>query len=168
MRVSAASTAAGSARSLSFAACRRLRGRASSLATIDRVGCGIVVFGLVAGRIRDPAVDRGFVPSNAVNADLHLGRKGPFGDLAVDGRSRQSGAIENGSEADDPFGLGHTAVPSFGRWRGSPAPTVWLSPRGAQECRKSRLARPCGCLRSLAFGCVQWSTRCGGEKIVPG
>lgn len=42
-----------------------------------------------------------------MNADFDLGRKRPFGDLAIHGRARQAGPGENGLQADDLVGVGH-------------------------------------------------------------
>src|SRR5690606_3256074 len=44
---------------------------------------------------------------------LIWGRKGAFGDLAVDGGPRQSGAGENGFQADDTIWLTHGCAASF-------------------------------------------------------
>lgn len=60
-------------------------------------------------RIGDPPVDGGFVPTCAVDADLDLSWKRTFGDLAVEGRTRQPGASKYGLEADDPIRVGHGA-----------------------------------------------------------
>ncbi len=56
----------------------------------------------VTRRVGHPSVDLSFAPASAVNADWYLRRERPFGDLAVDGRSRQSCAVKNGSKPDDP------------------------------------------------------------------
>jgi hypothetical protein len=40
-------------------------------------------------------------------ADLHLLRKGPLGDLAIDRGARQAGAGKDGLQADDFFEVGH-------------------------------------------------------------
>lgn len=57
--------------------------------------------------IIDPAIDGGFPPACAMNADFDLGRKRPFGDLAIHGRARKAGTGEDGLEADDLVGIGH-------------------------------------------------------------
>lgn len=58
-------------------------------------------------RILDPAVDVGFFPSGAVDADPDLGRERAFGDLAVDGGPGQAGPAENGFQANDTVWFGH-------------------------------------------------------------
>ena len=57
--------------------------------------------------IIDPAIDCGFSPACAMNADLYLGGERPFGDLAIHGRAGQAGPGENGLQADDLVGVGH-------------------------------------------------------------
>lgn len=105
MRVSAASTATGSQGApLSFAAARRSRRGTSSSCMAGLPGIARVAIDAIAGGIGDPAVDGGFMPSGAVNADPHLRREGSFGDLAVERRSRQPGAGKDGLEADDAVG----------------------------------------------------------------
>src|SRR3546814_9129347 len=47
------------------------------------------------------------MPPGTVDAELLLPRKGAFGDLAVNGRARQSGAILDGLHTDNSFGSGH-------------------------------------------------------------
>src|SRR5690606_11557290 len=67
----------------------------------------IVIFRAIGGGIGDPAVDRGFMPTGAVDADLLLSRESAFRDLAIDGRARQPGAVEDSLETDNSFGSGH-------------------------------------------------------------
>jgi hypothetical protein len=64
-------------------------------------------------RIFNPAIDVGFMPSRAVDADPDLGREGALGDLAVESGSRQARAGEHGFEADDALWRGH-GWPAFG------------------------------------------------------
>ena len=54
-----------------------------------------------ASGIGNPAVDVGFPPAGAVDADPHLGGEGALGDLALDGGTGQPGPGENGFHADD-------------------------------------------------------------------
>src|SRR5690606_6098225 len=60
-----------------------------------------------AGRVGDPAVDVGFLPSRAVGADPDLGRERALLDLSVDGGPGHAGAGENGLQADDTVWLAH-------------------------------------------------------------
>src|SRR4051812_8740512 len=62
--------------------------------------------------IVDPAVDVGFAPAGAMDADPDLGRECALGDLAVDGGPGQPGPGEDGLEADDPIWLWHGFVGS--------------------------------------------------------
>src|SRR5206468_611388 len=57
--------------------------------------------------VGDPAVDVGFPPTSAVDADPQLGGERALGDLAVDGGPGQAGPRENGFEADDTVWCGH-------------------------------------------------------------
>ena len=58
-------------------------------------------------RVGDPAIDVGFLPASAIDADLDLGGKRAFGDLAIDGGPRQAGAGKNGLQANDTIWLTH-------------------------------------------------------------
>ncbi len=62
--------------------------------------------------IGDPAVDIGFPPACAVDADPELGRECAFADLAVDGGSGQAGTGKNGFQADDPVWFAHGCAAS--------------------------------------------------------
>ena len=57
--------------------------------------------------IGDPAVDVGFLPSRAVDADFELGRERALSDLAVDGGPGQAGSGKDGVQADDAIWCGH-------------------------------------------------------------
>lgn len=61
----------------------------------------------IAYRISDPAVDGGFPPARAVDADLDLRRESPFIDLAIEGCTRQSSASEHGLDADNSISVMH-------------------------------------------------------------
>src|SRR3546814_824679 len=67
----------------------------------------VVVVRAVGGGVGDPAVDCRLMPPGTVDAELLLPRKGALGDLAVNGRARQSGAILDGLHTDNSFGSGH-------------------------------------------------------------
>src|SRR5690606_10328803 len=67
---------------------------------------------LPSGRIGDPAVNVGFMPSCAVDADPELGRERALGDLAVDGGPGQPGAGKNGLQTDDTVWLTHGCAAS--------------------------------------------------------
>jgi hypothetical protein len=67
---------------------------------------------LPCDRIGDPAIDVGFPPASAVDADLDPRRKRALGDLAVDGRPGQAGAGENGFHADDTVWCEHGCAAS--------------------------------------------------------
>jgi hypothetical protein len=58
--------------------------------------------------ICDPAVEFGFLPSRAIDAQLDLWREGAFFDFPIDGRPGQAGAVEDGLEADDAVWFGHS------------------------------------------------------------
>ena len=47
------------------------------------------------------------MPTRTVDADPDLGRKCPLGDLAIERGAGKAGAVENGLEADDLFGIRH-------------------------------------------------------------
>jgi hypothetical protein len=63
--------------------------------------------GAIAGGIGDPAIDGGFMPTCAIDADWHLARECAFGDLAIERRAGQAGAGKHGLYTDDPFSVGH-------------------------------------------------------------
>ena len=98
-----------------------------------RSGCpGLVEVKLVPGigdpigrRIGNPAVDLRFTPASAVNADRYLRRERPFGDLAIDSRARQSGAMKDGFEADDTVWFWH--VRNSIAWRLMTLPAMKLT-----------------------------------------
>ena len=51
--------------------------------------------------IGDPAINIGFTPTSAVDADPDLSRECALCDLAVDGGPGQASTIEDGFQADD-------------------------------------------------------------------
>jgi hypothetical protein len=72
-----------------------------------------------ADRIGDPAIDGGFVPARAVDADLDLRRERALGHLAIERRAGEAGAGEHGLDPDD-FVIGiHGDVLPFcdSQWR---------------------------------------------------
>jgi len=74
---------------------RRMGGAAASPTIIDLFSRS------PASGICDPSIDVGFSPAGAVDADPDLRRERALGDLAVEGGPRQSGAGENGLQAND-------------------------------------------------------------------
>lgn len=64
----------------------------------------------ISGRIGDPSVKLGLLPAAAADAELDLLRKRAFFHFAVDGRTGQAGAVEDGLEADDAVWFGHGRV----------------------------------------------------------
>src|SRR3546814_296496 len=66
--------------------------------------------------IGDPTVDGRLPPASAVDANLDLARERAFRNLAVEGRTRQTGTCEHGFDTDDPFEIGQASDSS-----------VWLS-----------------------------------------
>lgn len=110
----------------------------------------------VTRRVGHPAVDLSFAPAGAVNADRYLRRECPFGDLAVDGRSRQSCAVKNGFKPDDPVWVWHVRH-SIAWWSLTPPAMkliVFSNERRAicverREAHKKRLAGALNCMASL-------------------
>jgi hypothetical protein len=110
----------------------------------------------VTRRVSHPAIDLSFAPAGAVNADRYLRRECPFGDLAVDGRSRQSCAVKNGFKPDDPVWFCHVRHP-IGWWSLTPPAMklIVFSNEGRatsverREAHKKRLAGALNCMASL-------------------
>lgn len=78
---------------------------------------GLVEIKLVAGsghpvarRIGNPAIDLGFAPAGSMDADRYLRRERPFGNLAINRRTRQSCAMKDGFEANDTVWFWHVRV----------------------------------------------------------
>lgn len=67
----------------------------------DQLDLIALAFRAPSNRIGDPAVDVGFMPAGAVDANLDLGRERSLGDLAVDGGAGQSRPDKNGFQTDD-------------------------------------------------------------------
>lgn len=61
----------------------------------------------IAPWIGDPAIDGGFVPTRAMDADRHLPGKAALRDLAVEGGTGKPGTGKNGFQTNDAFGIGH-------------------------------------------------------------
>jgi len=72
--------------------------------------------------IGDPAVDIGFPPASAVDADPDLGRERTLGDLSVYGGPGQAGPAENGFQADDTVWFGHGCAASCRLFLTAPDP----------------------------------------------
>ncbi len=64
----------------------------------------------IPGRIGNPSVKLGLLPAAAADAELDLLRKRAFVHFAINSRTGQAGAVEDGLEADDAVWFGHGRV----------------------------------------------------------
>src|SRR5690242_11550816 len=107
-----------------------------------------LAFRLPCDGIVDPAIDVGFAPAGAVDADFELGRECALGDLTVDRGAGQTGPGQDGFEADDPVWLTH-----------GNAASSWLLLTAADPDR----ARHDGCARAF-FGSSQRGVRAAANR----
>ena len=79
----------------------------------------VSIFGrLIEHRVAHPVDDVGFTPPDATGGNLHLCRKRPLVDLAIEGGAAEPGAVENGVEPEDTVGVvGHGTILSALLWR---------------------------------------------------
>lgn len=61
----------------------------------------------VSWRIGNPAVKLGLLPAGSADTKLDLLRKCAFVHFAINGRTGQAGAVEDGLKADDAVWFGH-------------------------------------------------------------
>src|SRR5690606_26334050 len=99
----------------------------------------IVIGGAPRNGVGHPAIDVGFPPSRAVDADPELGRECAFGDLAVDRGPGEARAGANGLHTDDAVWCGHGSVASCCWFLDAPdpvRPSIYERARGffASSC----------------------------------
>jgi hypothetical protein len=61
----------------------------------------------IAIRIGNPAIDGGFMPAGAVDADPDLTGKRALCDFSIEGGSGKAGALQDSAQADDTIGFWH-------------------------------------------------------------
>ena len=107
-------------------------------------------FWAVSGRIRYPPIDRGLVPSRAVNADGDLPRKRALAYLSIEGRAAKPRACQHGLQADDAVEVGHR---------------LKLHRLGSEGIRWARIGLLAADGKALRGQIVLWETKTGPRRL---